>query len=91
MSKEDSKMRKVERLVVLFKPERYAYLIISAISCIVLIVFAVILFNQKKAETHFIIGMFGSSGVIAVAMGRMLKMWNDVIKFLFNTDEDESE
>ena len=91
MSKKDTKMQKVERLIALFKPERYAYLIISSLSCIALISFAIFLFGQENRDTHFIIGMFGSSGVIAVAMGRMLKMWNDVIKILFNTEVDESK
>jgi hypothetical protein len=84
MTKKESDINKVERLILLFRPERYAYLAMTAICCIVLIIFAIILLY--KGNWGYAIGMFGTSGVITLTMGRMLKMWNDVIKILFKTE-----
>lgn len=89
MPESNNEIVKVERLLTLFKPERYAYLIICLLCCLTLIVLGAVLMSEGK--THFALGMFGSSGVIGVCMGRMMKMWNDVIKVLFKENVETNE
>lgn len=91
MSTQDTQFLRVERLLALFKPERYAYLAICGFTCIILVCIAVYLLLSKGVETHLVIGMFGSTGVISFSISRMLKIWNDVIKILFDIDNNPNE
>ncbi|NND62452.1 MAG: hypothetical protein HKN48_04600 [Flavobacteriaceae bacterium] len=87
MKDKDADINKVERLVHLFKPERYAYLAISSLACIAIIILAIkVVIDDSSENGHFVWGAFASGGVVGVAMMRMMKMWNDVIKILFKTD-----
>lgn len=82
---EINNIQKIERLVKLFKPERIAYLIICIITCLFLISCAIILMIKDSGKNiHIILGMFGSAGTITIAIGRLMKMWNDTIKIVFN-------
>lgn len=80
----DDEISKIERLAKLFKPERIAYLVICIISCLFLITCAIVLMiKDSEKNMHIILGMFGSAGAITLAIGRLMKMWNDAIKCVF--------
>ena len=85
MTKEQDNITKVERLVKLFKPERYTYLIICSISCLFLIGCAILLIIRDiQSNIHIVLGMFGSSGIISYSIGKLLTMWKDAFKAIFD-------
>lgn len=84
MTQEKTDFEKVERLIAIFKPERYTYLGISAASCIALVVMAIMSYDDIGIAG--VAGMFTSGGAITFSMTRMMKMWNDVTKILFKQE-----
>ena len=76
-----------ERLLKIFLPERIVYIVVSGLAIILLFISAVSLLKTTgKIDIVVISGLFGSSGAITLAIGRTLKMWNDVVKMV-NTKE----
>jgi hypothetical protein len=69
----------VEKLVKLFKFERFVHLIVTSVSLIILIgaISAMIIYDQ--AGTAELSLMFGSSGLITYTGGRLLKMWDQAL------------
>ena len=70
-----------------FAPERYAYLIGTILSflllmvCICLLIIGMIKSNtMSKDDWGYIFGMFGSGGIIGLTGSRLLKMWDDCMK-----------
>jgi hypothetical protein len=88
MAKKDTKFEKVEKLITIFKPERYSYMAISVISCATLISVALYSFISGDLDVYKFIALFLPAGAITFSIGRIMKMWNDVIKILFNTNTD---
>lgn len=74
------RMKMVERMLIAFRPERLAYLVLSVIACTVLLVASGRLFLTGDTTAAFAI--FGSSGVLTLALGRVLHMWNQAWKLL---------
>jgi hypothetical protein len=78
-----------------FKPERYAYLIVTIISFLILLV-CVILYimdtpNMDKKNLGPIIGMVGSGGAIAYTASQLLRMWGDCMKLFSNSLDKDSK
>jgi hypothetical protein len=71
-----------------FAPERYAYLVGTILSFLLLIICLCLLIitmvrssnGLTKDDFGYIIGMFGSGGVIGLTGSRLLKMWDDCMK-----------
>lgn len=78
------RMKMVERMLVAFRPERMAYLVLSVIACSVLLLASARLFVTGDTTAAFAI--FGSSGVLTLALGRVLHMWNQAWKLLAGID-----
>jgi len=72
----------IKELVKLFLPERIIFGVFTIISFIILIACAIIMVYQDSDKTVFIIGLFGSTGVITFTSGKILKMWSDSIDLL---------
>ena len=68
------RMKMVERMLAAFRFERFAYLTLSFIACVVLLGASVWLFRAR--ETTAALAIFGSSGVLTLTLARMLRMWN---------------
>ena len=74
------RMRMVERMLAAFRFERFAYLILSFIACLVLLGASVWLF--KSRDTTAALAIFGSSGVLTLTLARLLYMWNQAWKLV---------
>lgn len=73
----------VRGLVDIFKVEKWLYNLTTVLSFLFLFICAIVMLARGFCENIYLVyGMFGSSGVIALTSGRLLKMWNDVIKFV---------
>jgi len=84
LTPEDLKARMdvVERLTILFKWERMAYLTMTGLSLAILLTSAGVLLVQKRAGYAEITGLFTSSGIITYTTGRLLFMWNQALRLL---------
>ena len=85
----------VDFMLQKFKPERYAYLIVTIVSFLILLV-CVILYivetpqmNEKNLGP--VIGMVGSGGAIAYTASQLLRMWSDCMKLFTNSLNQESK
>jgi protein-S-isoprenylcysteine O-methyltransferase Ste14 len=74
------RMRMVERMLAAFRFERFAYLALSFIACLVLLGASIWLFKSK--DTTAALAIFGSSGVLTLTLARMLYMWNQAWKLV---------
>lgn len=74
------RMRMVERMLEAFKFERFAYLTLSFVACLVLLGASIWLFRSK--QTSAAIAIFGSSGVLTFTLARMLRLWNQAWKLV---------
>ena len=72
----------VERLARLFRFERFAYLIVTAISLAVLFAVAVRMFMRGDAQIAEWGLLFGSSGLITLTGNRVLQMWNQSLRMV---------
>ncbi len=75
------RLEAVTAMTELFRFERFLYLALSIVSVLVLFAFA---FNQWSVSASFstVVAMCGSSGAIALSLGRILKMWSQALAFL---------
>jgi hypothetical protein len=76
----EMRMRMVERMLAAFRFERFAYLAMSFVACIVLLGASIWLFKADHWEAS--LAIFGSSGVLTLTLARMLHMWNQAWKLV---------
>lgn len=76
----EMRMKMVERMLAAFRFERFAYLGVCVLACGVLLWASLRLF--QLGDRSGALAMFGSSGVMALALGRMLRMWNQAWKLV---------
>ena len=81
----EGRLKVAAQLVQMFRPERIAYLSATIIAVLFLLVTAVILLLQQS--TALALGMFASSGVITFSIGRLLRLWSEVLRVIFETEE----
>ena len=74
------RMRMVERMLAAFRFERFAYLTMSFIACLVLLGASIWLFKSNNIPAA--LAIFGSSGVLTITLARMLSMWNQAWKLV---------
>ncbi|WKZ74555.1 MAG: hypothetical protein QY303_10415 [Vicingaceae bacterium] len=79
----------VERLVDKFKIERYTYLILIALSAIIIIVVAVISFVKGDWKTG--LSLMAPGGTIFFCLSRIFKIWDDIMNAYFNLNRKENE
>jgi hypothetical protein len=66
----------LERLLKMFRAERYVYLVLSAVSFVLLLYAAYLLVAAKNADTTTLVAIFGSSGLVAVSSARINLFFN---------------
>ena len=73
-------MQIVERMLTAFKFERFTYLIACIVSffCLMYCAFEYMVPNNIEAAAL----MFGSSGIIAATVGRMLYLFSECFKYI---------
>ena len=95
MTQLNARMEAVERMTALFKMERMVHLFVTTSSLIMLIGCAGYLVWQSKDSldnlTVILPLMFGSSGLIAYSANRLLRMWDQALRILAPTDNDEEK
>ena len=60
--------------------ERIAYLVVTSLSAAILLVSAGALIWNKAADMPTLVGLFGSTGVVTVTTGQILRVWSDAIR-----------
>jgi hypothetical protein len=82
MTEDELKVRYevVEKLTKLFKFERMVYLLMTIVALIILLVTITLTLINGSAKTADLTLMFGSSGLITISIGRLLKMWDQALK-----------
>jgi hypothetical protein len=66
----------LERLLKMFRAERYVYLVLTAISFVLMIYVAYLLATTGSANTATLVAIFGSSGLIAASSVRVSWFFN---------------
>jgi hypothetical protein len=86
------RLEAVKELIAIFKLERTVYLVISALSFVVLLITAVFVLQRGGvAASGQVLALFGSSGAIGFTGGRLLKMWSDALAFINSLVAKENE
>jgi hypothetical protein len=80
MKENDDIVSAIKELTKIFKYERYIYNTTTVISFFALLICAIYLF--MKGDIQYVIGMFGSTGIIAFTCGKIFKMWGDAINLI---------
>ena len=75
-------MAYVERILGATKPERTVYLVLTTVSAVVLIVSACALLIRNRADIGTITVLLGSSGIMGVSIGQILRVWTDALKLV---------
>lgn len=69
-----------ERILRIFRIERFTYLTVSVITCAVLIWAGYQMLSQPSARERLVGLMFGSAGVVSLSIARLLMVFNKVFK-----------
>jgi hypothetical protein len=75
-------MAYVERLLAATKPERMTYLVMTALSVVILLVSAGVLIVRSHADIGTLSGLFGSTGVVTYSSGQILRIWSDAFRLV---------
>jgi hypothetical protein len=75
----EERLRAVERLVQVFRLERFAYLVVTGLALLLMFASAVVLLTRGELTVPTLTLLFGSSGLISYSIGRLLKMWDQAI------------
>jgi membrane-bound ClpP family serine protease len=82
-----ARVKVAERLLRLFKFERFAYLLATILALLFLVSTAVVLVVRESYTLAF--GMFGSCGIITITIGRLLRLWNQVFMAILGPAKPE--
>ena len=72
----------VRELIAIFDIERKVYLTISAISFVVLLACAAVVFARGERDLVPLSLLFGSAGAVGFTGARLLRMWSDALRVL---------
>ena len=87
----NDRVKAVEDLLRLFRPDRTVYISITALCLIPLFWSAFLAVKQSRFDGAIAIGLFGPTGAIAITLGRLLKMWNDAIRLVLRTESNDTD
>lgn len=85
-----NRLEAVERLAALFRIERFVYLVITAVSFLLLFGVAVRMFIQGTAQIAEWGLLFGSSGLITITANRVLQVWSQSLRMVASEPIDGS-
>ena len=86
----DQRLKAVERLTALYRPERIVHLIATTVSLFVLLGSAGGMIYKGQAGPAELTLMFGSSGLIAYSASRLLTMWNQALRLLASQELEKT-
>ena len=78
----DQRLRAVERLTALYRPERVVHLIATTMSLLVLLGSAGAMIYKGQAGPAELTLMFGSSGLITYTAAQLLRMWDRALSVI---------
>ena len=82
----------IERLLRLFRFERFAYLTMCGFSVIGLVACIVLLLARSDGGAlPEVIGMFSASGVITFSIGQVLRMWSQALSIIEKASAEPAE
>jgi hypothetical protein len=84
MAKPDVRLDEIKKLMAIFRPERIVYITVTMVAVIVLIGCAIYLIARQQYPMG--IALFAPTGGIMYSSGRLLKMWNDVVRILYGKE-----
>jgi hypothetical protein len=79
----DQKINALKKLLRMFRFERYVHSSLAILSLIVLISMLIVLLNRGHLDVPQLSAIFGSSGLITIALGRVLYLWNQAYQIVF--------
>lgn len=82
------KLEQVQKLVETFKLERIIYVSLTSVSAVALITIGIIC-AANKDYTMFL-AMLVPTGTLTLCIFRVLKMWDDALKYL-STENDKDD
>lgn len=80
----------VQKLIDTFKMERIIYVILTSISAISLIAIGLYVALVEKNYQAFI-ALLVPTGTLTLCIFRVLKMWDDALKFISNSNNEDNE
>jgi hypothetical protein len=81
---EEKRLEIARKIVRIFLPERVVYISLSAISAALVIYVGAQVLQSHEADKYKSLGMiFGSGGVVAFNLARLLHMFNTIIDKVF--------
>jgi hypothetical protein len=83
----DDRMKAIERLILLFRMERFVHLGTTTLSLCMLLGSAGFLIFKSKADPATLAMLFGSSGLITYSANRLLKMWDQAVRIVAGPEE----
>lgn len=81
------RLKALELLLKFFRPERFAHLVLSSASFVTLLVAAGMMIIRGTAGVPELTAIFGSSGLITYSSGRLLHMWNQAFKVVYDNGD----
>lgn len=84
------KIEDIQKLIDTFKMERIIYVILTSISAISLIGIGLYVALVEKNYQGFI-ALLVPTGTLTLCIFRVLKMWDDALKFISNVKMEENE
>ena len=78
-----TRLAALETLLTYFKPERVAHLVLSSASFLTLLTAAALII-ARGAQIGELTVIFGSTGLIAYSSGRLLHMWNQAFRVIYD-------
>lgn len=85
-----SRIEEVQKLIDTFKMERIIYVILTSISAITLIGLGMYMAIAEHNIEGFI-ALLMPSGTLTLCIFRVLKMWDDALKFISNSNDNDHE
>ncbi|HOY33289.1 MAG TPA: hypothetical protein PKW80_15520 [Bacteroidales bacterium] len=84
------KVEDIQKLIDTFKLERIIYVVLTGISAISLIGIGLFL-ALAKSEYYSFLALLVPTGTLTLCIFRVLKMWDDALKFIGNQNQKEEE
>ena len=78
----DKRLKIVEKLTKIFRPERTMHLIMSSISFLVIMLSAILMIVEGKTGKAELSMLFGSTGIVGIVGSRFLKMWDQALEVI---------
>jgi hypothetical protein len=85
----EERLQAVERLVKVFRVERFTYLVVTGLALLLMFASAVVLLIRHELTIPTLTLLFGSSGLISYSIGRLLKMWDQAIELVSRQTEQD--